>query len=190
MRSQLHHVLADASLRWPMSPALTYKDATMTYAELWSASRTVGAGLQRLGVKRGDRVGIYLDKRLENVTAVFGTSAASGVFVPINPVLRQKQVAYILDNCSCRMLVTTAERLAVLREELVSCPSIEQVIVLGAAPRADGDRHSITTWDDLIAGAPADRLADQSVVDYDMGAILYTSGSTGMPRGSWYRIAT
>ena len=118
MRSQLHHLAADAARRAGDAPAVTYKDATLTYVELWRDLRTVAAGLRRLGLKRGERVGVYLDKRLETVTALFGCSAASGVFVPINPVLRQKQVAYILDDCSCRMLITTPERLELLREQL------------------------------------------------------------------------
>ncbi len=183
MRSQLHHLVADAARRSGDAPAVTYKDVTLTYAELWRDLRTVGAGLQRLGLKRGERVGVYLDKRLETVTAMFGLSAASGVFVPINPVLRPKQVAYILDNCSCRMLITTPERLGLLRDEMALCPSIEQVILLGSAPASADERYRVTTWEELWRAAPVDALKDLSVVDYDMGAILYTSGSTGKPKG-------
>ncbi len=183
MRSQLHHLVADAARRSGDAPAVTYKDATLTYAELWRDVRTVGAGVRRLGLKRGERVAVYLDKRLETVTAAFGISAASGVFVPINPVLRQKQVAYILDNCGCRMLITTPERLGLLREELASCPSIEQVVVLGAALASAGERYAMTTWEELLREAPLDVLTDEDVVDFDMAAILYTSGSTGRPKG-------
>ncbi len=183
MRSQLHHLVADAACRSGNAPAVTYKSATLTYAELWRDLRNVSAGLRRLGLKRGERAGVYLEKRLETVTAVFGISAASGVFVPINPVLRPKQVAYILDNCSCRMLITTPERLELLREELVLCPSIEHVIVLSAAPDSAGEQYTVTTWEELLQDTPVEALKDQGVVDHDMGAILYTSGSTGKPKG-------
>lgn len=183
MRSQLHHLVADAARRSSDAPAVTYRDATITYAMLWRDLRTVAAGLQRLGLKRGERVGVYLEKRLETVTAVFGLSAASGVFVPINPVLRQKQVAYILDNCSCRMLITTPERFRLLREDLASCPSLEHVILVGAAPASTGERYAVTTWQELLRNAPVDALKDRGVIDYDVGAILYTSGSTGKPKG-------
>lgn len=183
MRSQLHHLVADAARRWGGAPAVTYKNATLTYADLWRDLRRVGAGLKRLGLKRGERVGVYVEKRLEYVTSVFGVSAASGVFVPINPVLRQKQAAYILDNCSCRMLVTTPERLELLREELASCPSIERVILLGNAPAETIEHYAVSTWEDLLRDAPVHELVDQGVIDCDMGAILYTSGSTGKPKG-------
>ena len=80
------------------------------------------AGLSRLGLGRGERVAVYLDKRIETVVSLFGTSAAGGVFVPVNPLLRAQQVAYILDDCDVRVLVTSAERLALLRDELAPVP--------------------------------------------------------------------
>jgi acyl-CoA ligase (AMP-forming) (exosortase A-associated) len=126
---------------------------------------------------------VYLEKRLETVAAVFGISAASGVFVPVNPVLRQKQVAYILDDCSARMLITTPERLDVLREDLASCRSLERVIVLGSVPPAAAEPYSVTTWDELVAELGMNGPFSRGVVDCDIAAILYTSGSTGKPKG-------
>lgn len=181
MRTQLHHLVADAAARWPDAPAISYKRETLSYSGMWANARAVGAGLQRAGLRRGDRVAVYLEKRLENVSSIFGVSAASGVFVPINPILRQKQVSYILDNCSCRVLITTPERLELLREELSSCPSLELIIVTGAAP-ADISAAKVLTWEDLVGDAIF-AAQDDGVVDADIAAILYTSGSTGKPKG-------
>jgi acyl-CoA ligase (AMP-forming) (exosortase A-associated) len=175
MHTRLHELVAARADRAGGGPALTYQDDTVTYAGLWRDVAAFGAGLHRLGLGRDDRVGIYLDKRIETVVSIFGTSAAGGVFVPVNPQLRPKQVAYILDDCDVRVLVTTAERLEVLREELAACPSLEHVIVLGAEP-ADG----ALAWDDVVVPGP---LPDHGVIDTDMAAILYTSGSTGKPKG-------
>jgi acyl-CoA ligase (AMP-forming) (exosortase A-associated) len=173
MRTQLHQIVADSARRSPASPALTYKDATVSYAELWDEIVAVAGGLHKLGLRRGERVAVYLDKRIETVTSIFGTSAAGGVFVPVNPVLKSKQVAYILDDCSVRVLITTAERLELLSEELAQT-AVEHVIVLGDAP--DG----ALAWDDFLA--PGEHV-DPDVIDIDMAAILYTSGSTGKPKG-------
>lgn len=183
MRSRLHHLVAEVAHRAGDTAAVTYKDSTLTYAQVWREVRSFGVGLKRLGLMRGDRVGIYLDKRLETVIAIFGTSAASGVFVPVNPVLRQKQVGYILDNCSCRVLVTTPERLALLREELASCSALEHVIVLGEPPISNGEHYKVTSWSEVLRDSASDAWQDQSGVDSDMAAILYTSGSTGKPKG-------
>src|SRR4051794_27968157 len=132
MRTQLHQLVAEMARCRADSPALTYKDATVTYAELWEQVQTFAGGLNRIGLRRGDRVAVYLDKRIETVVTIFGTSAAGGVFVPVNPVLKAKQVAYILADCSVRVLVTTAERLELLRDELDQT-AVEHVVVLGEA---------------------------------------------------------
>ena len=184
MRNQLHHLVADAARIAGDNPGVTYKDATLSYAALWSEVGAVAAGLRRLGLKRGQRVGVYLDKRLETVSAIFGISAASGVFVPVNPVLRRDQVAYILDDCSCRMLITTPERLAALGEDFgARCPSLERVILVGTMPDAAAGSFELTAWQDLRGETPGDVVEDREVVDHDMAAIFYTSGSTGKPKG-------
>ena len=178
MRTQLHQIVADSARRNAARPALTYKDETLTYGELWGEVSSFASGLAGIGLERSQRVGIYLDKRIETVVSIFGTSAAGGVFVPINPVLKAKQVAYILGDCSVRVLVTTGERLEVLRDELAES-SVEHVVVLGAAPEPVPGVQ-LHAWEAFRGNDPA---ADPDVIDIDMAAILYTSGSTGKPKG-------
>jgi acyl-CoA ligase (AMP-forming) (exosortase A-associated) len=182
MRSQLHDIVAETSARRPDAPALTYKATTLTYRELWDRSVSTGVGLRRLGLERGNRVAVYLDKRIETVVSVFGTSIAGGVFVPVNPLLRPNQVGYIVDDCGARILVTSAERFDQLEDRLADCKSIERVVVIGAARRARRDaRYQIVDWG-AVASSDAEPL-DVRGVDLDMAAILYTSGSTGRPKG-------
>src|SRR5690349_20594891 len=107
MRTNLHHLLQRAAADRPDSPALTYRDQTVTYGELWSRTHAFAGGLAGLGLERDDRVGIYLDKRIETVEAIFGTSVAGGVFVPVNHILKAPQVGYILADCDVRVLVTS-----------------------------------------------------------------------------------
>ena len=133
MRTQLHHIVADSARRRPDAPAVTFKDTTVSYAELWNAIGAFAARLGQLGLCRGERVGVFLDKRVETVTAIFGSSAAGGVFVPVNPVLKPAQVAYILEDCAVRVLVTNAERLERLRDELPQT-AVEHVIVIDEVP--------------------------------------------------------
>jgi acyl-CoA ligase (AMP-forming) (exosortase A-associated) len=181
MRIRLHDLLAQAAARSGDAPALTFRDDTLSYTELMGAVHATGAGLRRLGLARGERVAVYLDKRIETVTAIFGTSAAGGVFVPVNPVLRARQVGYILADCDVRVLVTTAERLELLRDELEQVKSLERVIVVGGVTdTAPGSRWSVTTWADLTGD---DEPPASPAIDVDMAAILYTSGSTGKPKG-------
>ena len=131
MRTQLHHLVAEAANEHGNAPALTFKDVTLTYAQLWREVRGFGAALHGLQLRRGDRVAVYLHKQIKTVTALFGASAAGGVFVPVNPLLRPKQVGYIMRNCDVRILVTSPERLTLLREELDECKSVEHVVLVG-----------------------------------------------------------
>jgi len=178
MRTRLHDLLAEAAGRSGDAPALTFRDDTVSYAQLWREVQAAAAGLLALGLARDDRVAVYLDKRIETVAAVFATSAAGGAFVPVNPVLRPRQVGYILADCDVRILVTTPERLRVLGDELAEVKSLEHVVVVGGT--ADDARWSVTTWTDLTVD-PA--MPESSAIDLDMAAILYTSGSTGTPKG-------
>jgi acyl-CoA ligase (AMP-forming) (exosortase A-associated) len=179
MRTQLHHLVSEAAATRGDAPAVTVKDTTRTYAQLWAETVAVGAGLRRLGLGSEDRVAVYLDKRVETVTAVFGTSAAGGVFVPVNPLLRARQVAFILADCDVKVLVTTPERLAVLRADLAECKALEHVVVIGEAPSVDA-HYRVSTWVDLVEGPEQPPVTG---IDLSMAAILYTSGSTGKPKG-------
>jgi acyl-CoA ligase (AMP-forming) (exosortase A-associated) len=177
----LDQLIVGSCQRFPERRAVTYGDASLRYDAL---AREVGAfasALIALGLGRGERVAVYLEKRFETVTACFGAAAAGGAFVPVNPLLKPDQVAYILRDCNVRVLVTSGERLALLREALAGCPDLRHVVVVGALPTdaAIAGLH-VVGWDEAVAGPPR---AGHRVIDADMAAILYTSGSTGKPKG-------
>lgn len=183
MRTSLHHLLEHRARSHPDSPALTFKKETLGYGALWDRVQAAAAGLAGLGVAREQRVAVYLDKRIETVAAIFGASAAGTVFVPVNPLLRSTQVGHILRDCDVRVLVTSAERLELLRDELAACPTVEDVVVVGTPVENThpGAHYRVHGWDALAR--PDATIADPHLLDLDMAAILYTSGSTGKPKG-------
>jgi acyl-CoA ligase (AMP-forming) (exosortase A-associated) len=186
LRTNLHHLLQQTADRCSESPALTFGNITVSYAELWRTTSLAARGLQALGLARDDRVGVYLDKRIETVAAIFGTSAAGGVFVPINHILKAPQVGFILTDCDVRVLVTSRDRLALLRDELKACASLEHVVLVDGHDErpVDGDEYQVHAWSDLVAESSNSVAAPrQPAVDLDMAAIFYTSGSTGKPKG-------
>lgn len=180
IRTSVHHLLSQAATATPRSPALTYKTETVSYGELEAEVRAAAAQLQELGLERGDRVAIYLEKRIESVVAMFASSAAGGVFVPINHVLKPAQVGHIMQDSGARFLVTSADRLAQLPAVLAD-GTVEHVVVVGAAEGADSDGYSVAVLGTSAEGASEPR--EPVSIDTDPAAILYTSGSTGKPKG-------
>lgn len=177
----LPELIYRAADRDSSAPALTFGKSTLCYAELQDAVNRFASGLLSIGLQRGERVAIYLEKRFEMVIASFGAPAAGGVFVPINPLLKADQVAYILRDCNVRILVTSPERLALLQETLPSCHDLRHVVVLDHADTiASAGTLNICRWGELL---DQPTRSGHRLIDTDVLSILYTSGSTGKPKG-------
>jgi acyl-CoA ligase (AMP-forming) (exosortase A-associated) len=178
----LHELITVAAARDAAAPALTAGAQSLSYEALHRAVAGIAAGLRGLGLARTERVGIYLEKRIETVVASFAAPAAGGVFVPMNPLLKPEQVAFIARDCAVRVLVTSPERLALLAPVLAQCPSVTHVILTDDAPPGLALPPTLTVlrWAELLQAAPR---AGHRVIDSDLLAILYTSGSTGKPKG-------
>lgn len=183
MRTNLHHLIEDRARSHPDSPALTFKQQTLTYDELWAQVRSVAAGFGDLGMVRGQRVAVFLDKRIETVAAIYGASAAGAAVVPVNPLLRPAQAGHILRDCEVRVLVTSSERLALMRDELASSPTIEHVVLVGARIEDEEPtaHYSVHGWERLRGSVHA--VPTPNISDLDLAVIIYTSGSTGRPKG-------
>src|SRR4051812_24792254 len=131
MPDLIHDLLLHSAAANPNAPALMYQDLRLHYGASATAVEACASALLELGLRRGERVGVYLEKRPETVLAIFGAARAGGVFVPINPLLKADQVGYILRDCNVRILVTSAERLPLLEPVLRDCPDLAAVIVVG-----------------------------------------------------------
>ena len=182
MPDLIHELLLHRARQTPDHEALAYQGARVDYAALAAQVSACAAGYLRSGLERSERVAVYLEKRFETVISMFGAAAAGGVFVPVNPLLKPEQVAYILKDCNVRILVTSAERLALLTGALRDCPDLRIVVTVGPKEHAaqlpgTGTLH----WDEVVSGG--DAATPHRVIDTDMAAILYTSGSTGKPKG-------
>jgi acyl-CoA ligase (AMP-forming) (exosortase A-associated) len=180
MSDLVHDFIFRAARHTPASPALVHGALRLDYAALALAVEHAAQVLLGAGVARAARVAVYLEKRIENVAACFGASAAGAVFVPVNPLLKAAQVSYILGDCSVAILVTSAERLRALAPLLADCPGLQTVFVVGAAAELPAIAGvSVRSWE----GPGGAVLPAHRAIDTDMAAILYTSGSTGKPKG-------
>jgi acyl-CoA ligase (AMP-forming) (exosortase A-associated) len=177
----VHHMLRTTAGRLPEKEALVCGDERLTYRGIARRVAGVAQGLRQAGLRRGERVGIYLDASVAQVAAIFAVPRAGGVFVPVSGQLFPSQVAHILRDCQVAALITTPARLASLAEVVHDSPSVRFLVAAGEGETA-GARVPVHRLESLAALAPPDTWPE-TCIGRDLAAILYTSGSTGKPKG-------
>jgi amino acid adenylation domain-containing protein len=176
--------LIDSAERFPDKTALVCRGERWTYAQLLEKSRRLAAGLLALGLERQDRVVVFCENSVEAVVSLYGTLMAGGTFVILNPGMKARKLAYILNNSGARVVIAQAARGAVVREAASTAPEVRHLVWTGAAqpgaaPLSDAlVEHS---WAAVTEGHAHGRTA--ACIDIDLASIIYTSGSTGEPKG-------
>src|SRR5512139_3115643 len=121
------------------------------------------------GVRRGDRVGIYMNKGLESAVALHGIMKAGGAYVPLDPFAPVARIGFVMRDCGIRHLVTKDAKVEALRQ--VYAEGEGPQFLIGIAPQADLPAECVT-WDDVLT-APAHSL-NLKLIEQDLAYILYT----------------
>jgi len=162
----LPDVLQKSASLFPEKPAVIEGARSISYKDLEARSNSLAHYLIEKGIKKGDRVGIFLDKSIESVLSIWGILKAGGIFVYINPHLTTEQVRYHIENCSMKCVISSDKKKIALGTleccVIINCKDFESIFI----NYASGAVHTV----DLI--------------ETDLAAILYTSGSTGFPKGA------
>ncbi len=175
------HLLRDSFRRTPEKDALVHGDQRLSYRDVFWRTTGLATGLRSAGMRRGDRVGIYLEASVPQVISIFGVSQGDGVFVPINALLHAEQVMHIACDCSMKCLVTTPSKLVALAEVLPLIPSLEFLVVAGEGEMPNLKLPAFRFGELCETESPA--VWREASIEKDLAAILYTSGSTGKPKG-------
>jgi len=180
----VHDLLEHSAHVFSGKEAIFFKNKSMSFYEIREKSARLGGFLNSIGSQRGDRVAIYLEKRFEKVISIFGISISGGVFVPVRRLLHVNQVGHIISDCQAKVLITTGDRIPLLKTIAHKLSSLEFIIVISNKKENINyklGRAKVLDWEDAIFFAANKRRHD--AVENDLAAILYTSGSTGNPKG-------
>lgn len=180
----LHHLLLNRLDHAPENIALTHKHQQISFQSLANQVQQQAKALQRLDLKRQQRVAVYLPKQIETVSSFLAISMAGGVFVPINPVLKAPQVAHILNDCNVKILITSKSRWQSLASIVHECPDLDTLILVDEESDSQAPlTKTLLGWSNYLQLADSVSFQPVPAIDADMAAILYTSGSTGKPKG-------
>ncbi len=172
----LASILAESASRYPSNPALAMGPATITYAELWEQARGYAAALEALGIGPGDRVAIMIPNVPDFPRAYYGILAAGGVVVPVHALLTPEEVAYVLRDSGSKLLLCAAPLLA------SGVPGASAAGVPCYSLMAQG-APEVPAFE-AVAARMVPLASYRSRQPLDDAVILYTSGTTGSPKGA------
>lgn len=156
--------------------ALDDGEVRLTYAQLMRAVDGLAASLRDMGVRKGQVVSAYLPNCIEYVVAVLAVARAGAVFSPLNPRFKAGELSPILAQARPAVVFVGPERIAALREALASGGHEARLVCCGEDPIGAAAR-----WDDLLAKKPENPA---SVSETDFFSLMFTSGTTGIPKGA------
>jgi amino acid adenylation domain-containing protein len=152
----------------------------MSYGDLDRLSGRLRDRLVHLGVRPGDRVGVYLPKTIDSVASIFGILRSGAAYVPVDTYAPQARCAFIFTDCTVKVVIVTRELVEGLLKEIPQGTPVPELIVLESVGGGMGLGRALDDHQNL---SPAPEAEDVSPPSTSLAYILYTSGSTGKPKG-------
>jgi len=175
----IHQMIDRVASKVPDREAVRIYGQKLTYSELSIRSSKLAHTLIDQGVKRRDRVGIYLNKSLETAVAVYGIMKAGAAYVPLDPSAPLDRISFMIKDCSIQHIITQNSKVVVLKELIKKETELDCIIGIQGE---DSLPVNYITWGEVNNSANQD-TPDIQILEQDLAYIIYTSGSTGIPKG-------
>lgn len=163
----------------PEAEALTCSDRRVTYGELHARAVAIAHALVAHGVTRGDRVLVQMENGVDAAATFWGVLLANAVVVMVHPQTRAPKLAWLLRDCRARALVTEAKVASVALAARTESPHLGVVLVAGHASEV----REVVPLDEAVSTHHAAAPPPRRALDVDLACVVYTSGSTGEPKG-------
>lgn len=172
----LFEFVSRAAQRWPENVVFSYREHRLTYKELDELTSKLAAGLCNLGVKSGDRLMLFLPNSLEFIIGYYGTLKAGGTVTTANPLYRQTELRYQLNDAGAKVIMTNGELYPLVKE--VQAETKLEVIIL-----SDTERDRALFLGQILEKYPPTPPELAIEPEEDVAVIVYTGGTTGLPKG-------
>lgn len=175
----LQHTIDRAAEKTPEKVAFRFDEQTMTYGQIVEVTNQLACALVENGVKKGDRIGVYLHQSMESAVAIFGIMKAGAAYVPFDPSVPLDRISFMLQDCDVRVVISERRRTADLEKVAAGSP-LE--IVFGPE-KPDGAALNYLSWGEIGDLPHESPPRVHGLMEEDLAYIMYTSGSTGQPKG-------
>jgi amino acid adenylation domain-containing protein len=179
----LNHLLSRSAEKYPDNIAVIYRNDSITYGEFDKMTDKLAVTLINSGIKKGDRVGIYINKSIPSIVSIFGILKAGAVYVPLDPKAPIERISYIIKNCGIECVLTSTVKFNSLTQIFSDNIPLKTIIITDNSFKAEKDfKIHIINWGE-VTGLQNAHFIEPTMTENDLAYIIYTSGSTGVPKG-------
>lgn len=166
----------------PEKVAVVVEGTDYNYKQLYDSALELAQGLQYRGIKRGDRVAIYMDNTWPCIVSIYATLIAGGVFIVINPQTKPDKLHFLLNNCDTEILLTDTHLYFSFSKAIQNSPKLGHIIYSGHLKVKPEIKKHFSQFDAVLSESKIP-LVPSGTIPNDLAALVYTSGSSGRPKG-------